>query len=801
MPAIRLPRPVFLLGLAIALLVMMTPLRLVAQTFEDVPVSHWAFDYVEALAASGVSGGCGGGRYCPDANVSRAQMAVFLERGIRGSEFAPPPASGNIFLDVGIDSFGASYIEQLYLDGITGGCGSNNFCPGDEVTRAQMAVFLLRSKYGATYVPPSITSAPFLDVDLSHWAAPWVQQLATEGVTGGCGDSSFCPEQPVSRAQMAVFLVRTFGLATPVKLSYIFDVDGAASEVLDNSGGSITAVSDSGIGITLSVPSGTVFDSSTFDVTPVASISGLPDGFEPLVAARLGPADRPFAMPPTVTFDMPSGFRGDKIAVGFFTNSDGTEFYLTPLIGPDGRFADHTVDRISISKSSFSVGGAGLIDDLTQQDQPRTVSSAEKRAKDKIAKILNEVAARMAAGGSITEEELFQIETALRDWQADIERRLALILSRIEMGEYSEADLLEGIGLAGEYVELHATAALVGLESEFSGDDLLDRIAQVFVDAISASYALCDSSDEQQLAQSKEARAKLVQDLQLLGFSGTVSGTDPNLVLDLGEMTEEYLTCRIDISLEPPFTRLETEDEAAVVTLVGRIYNPVSRESSAPSEPVTFERLGDYSVETTSNVTLGIASGDTLRFLVQGNDVGTVTVSGGPVLQPASASAQIIPRYSGEYTLSYTGSASDCTDPEDEGSGSGSFPITLTSRVVSTIADTTTYKLTASHRGFNFELTLTEREGSSTAPVSGSAYYSESETEPVDIDGQIVMCNYVTMAAGDLNGAASIGESSVVMPLIGSNGVSGWFGNPEICGSGTCNDVEGSIELSKSGPP
>jgi hypothetical protein len=47
-------------------------------TFTDVPTSHWAFRYVEALAASGISGGCGGGNFCPDANVNRAQMAVFL---------------------------------------------------------------------------------------------------------------------------------------------------------------------------------------------------------------------------------------------------------------------------------------------------------------------------------------------------------------------------------------------------------------------------------------------------------------------------------------------------------------------------------------------------------------------------------------------------------------------------------------------------------------------------------------------------------------------------------------------------
>lgn len=788
-------------ALAVAAPIIMTPVCLGAQTFEDVAATHWAYDYIETLAASGITGGCGLGRYCPDDNVSRAQMAVFLERGIRGSDFVPPAATGNVFIDISKDAFAAGFIEQLYLDGITGGCGSNNYCPDSDVTRAQMAVFLLRSKYGATFVPLPLAVPSFLDVDLSHWATNWIEQLAAEGITGGCGGDNFCPDQPVTRAQMAVFLVRTFGLQGPVNLSYEFDSHAATTEVLDESGGSLSARNSSGITITLDVPSGAVFDSTSFDVTPVASVSGLPEGFELLVAARLGPADKSFALPPKVTFDMPAGFRGDRIAVAFFTNSDGTEFYLTPLIGPDGSFADHTVDRISISKSGFSVGGAGLVDELTQQDQPRTVSSAEKRAKDKIARILNEVAARMAVGGTMTDEELFQIETALRDWQADIERRLALILSRIEIGEYSDADLLDGIALGGEYAELRATAQLVNVEAEFAGDDVLDQMARIFVDVISASYAQCDSTDEDQLAQSAQARAKLVADLQMLGFSGTVSGTDPNLILDLGEATDAFLSCRLDIDLEPAFTRLETESEAAVVNLVGRIYNPVTGKSSAPSEAVTFERLGAYNVESTTNVTLGIISGDTLRFLVQGDDVGTVTISGGRILKPVSASAQVSPRFSGAYTLAYEGSASGCTDPDDEGAGSGDFQVSVSSTVLSIIGDTTKYKLTASGRGFWFDLILTEQQGSSTAPASGSAGYTESETELVDIDGQEVMCTYVTMATGDLDGVASISDSSVEIPLIGSNGVSVWLGSPEICGSGTCNVVKGSITLSKSGAP
>jgi len=180
-------------------------------SFEDVPPDYWAVSFIESLAEAGITSGCGNGNYCPEDSVTRAQMAVFLERGMNGSGFSPPAASGNVFLDVAANDFAASFIEQLASDAITSGCGNNNYCPLAQVTRDQMAVFLLRAKYGSSYSPPAATGV-FGDVDLGHWAAHWIEQLAAEGITAGCGGGNYCPENPVTRAQMAVFLVRTFGL-------------------------------------------------------------------------------------------------------------------------------------------------------------------------------------------------------------------------------------------------------------------------------------------------------------------------------------------------------------------------------------------------------------------------------------------------------------------------------------------------------------------------------------------------------------------------------------------------------------
>ena len=182
--------------------------------FNDVPPTYWAVNWIQRLFNAGITSGCGNGNYCPEDPVTRAQMAVFLERGVHGSDYQPPAVgSGTGFYDVPTEYWAAAWIKQLAADGITSGCGGGNYCPDDPVTRSQMAIFLLRAKYGAAYIPPGVGSnTGFNDVSVTHWAAAWIRQLAAEGITTGCGGGNYCPEDSVTRAQMAVFLVRTFNL-------------------------------------------------------------------------------------------------------------------------------------------------------------------------------------------------------------------------------------------------------------------------------------------------------------------------------------------------------------------------------------------------------------------------------------------------------------------------------------------------------------------------------------------------------------------------------------------------------------
>lgn len=179
--------------------------------FLDVGQGHALHPFIEKLFRSGITAGCAAGLYCPDSPVLRSQMATFLLRGKYGSWYGPPPATGTRFTDVPASAFAAAFIEQLTREGITSGCSPTTYCPSASVLRSQMAVFLLRAEHGSGYVPPPATGI-FDDVPVEHPFAPWIEQLYREGVTAGCGPDRFCPNDPVSRGQMAVFLSRTFGL-------------------------------------------------------------------------------------------------------------------------------------------------------------------------------------------------------------------------------------------------------------------------------------------------------------------------------------------------------------------------------------------------------------------------------------------------------------------------------------------------------------------------------------------------------------------------------------------------------------
>ena len=158
---------------------------------------------IEAIYAAGITVGCGGGdrpKFCPEKAVTRAQMVVFLKRALD-----LPNSSTNHFHD----DNGAWYeaAANAAADaGITLGCGGGKFCGENDITRGQMAAFLAR----ALDLPASSTDH-FDDDDDSIFENA-INAIADEGITQGCGGDNFCPDDAVTRGQMAAFLTRALDL-------------------------------------------------------------------------------------------------------------------------------------------------------------------------------------------------------------------------------------------------------------------------------------------------------------------------------------------------------------------------------------------------------------------------------------------------------------------------------------------------------------------------------------------------------------------------------------------------------------
>jgi hypothetical protein len=97
-------------------------------------------------------------------------------------------------------------INDMAAAGITHGCGPTTFCVSDLVTRDQVAVFIIRALFGDSF---SYTpTAYFTDVPAGDPFFPYVQKMKDLGITSGCEPTLYCRSNPVTRGELSVFLVR-----------------------------------------------------------------------------------------------------------------------------------------------------------------------------------------------------------------------------------------------------------------------------------------------------------------------------------------------------------------------------------------------------------------------------------------------------------------------------------------------------------------------------------------------------------------------------------------------------------------
>ena len=161
---------------------------------------------IEELDRLGILAGteCGPGRFCPDEPLQRWMMAVWLVRAVDGSE--PLESGSSRFDDVETSQWWSPYVERLADLGITRGCSIEPvlFCPTDPVTREQMASFLVRAFHLS-----AASSAGFMDTQVSPHEDD-INALAASEITKGCAAQPllYCPTSDTTRAEMATFLTR-----------------------------------------------------------------------------------------------------------------------------------------------------------------------------------------------------------------------------------------------------------------------------------------------------------------------------------------------------------------------------------------------------------------------------------------------------------------------------------------------------------------------------------------------------------------------------------------------------------------
>jgi len=210
-------------------------------TFADVPLDHWAWPFIEAIYREGITTGCDTSplRYCPDAVVTRGEMAAFICRAAGQDQLTPPTAT---FADVPTDHQFFGWIERLADPGswatpLTSGCdvAPLRYCPSSNCLRQQMATFICRA-CGKTWYDPGTASFPDVprgadgiftppivangcDADGTHQFYGWIERLADTASWGAYGaptrgfeDGTFRPNNKCTRSEMAAFLCRAFNI-------------------------------------------------------------------------------------------------------------------------------------------------------------------------------------------------------------------------------------------------------------------------------------------------------------------------------------------------------------------------------------------------------------------------------------------------------------------------------------------------------------------------------------------------------------------------------------------------------------
>jgi M6 family metalloprotease-like protein len=186
-----------------------------AQRFNDVAPGSPFYDYVSLMADYNITAGCSASPplYCPNAEVTREQMAVFIVTALNralGTPLTYNPAP--YFEDMPPTSSFFPFVQRIRELNITAGCSVNPplYCSGANITQGQMAVFMIAAWMQANNLTTfSYPATPyFTDVPATHPFFRFIQKMQELGFWTGCSATQYCESAPVTRGQMAPMILR-----------------------------------------------------------------------------------------------------------------------------------------------------------------------------------------------------------------------------------------------------------------------------------------------------------------------------------------------------------------------------------------------------------------------------------------------------------------------------------------------------------------------------------------------------------------------------------------------------------------
>ncbi len=369
------------------------------------------FDGINLLAQYGITSGTSASPplYSPAQNVTRGQMAVFIIATIfNGSSsftYSPTP----YFTDVPPSSPFFKFVQKMRDLNIAAGTTATTYGPNLPITREQMAVFITLARLGPqttfTWSPtPQFSDVPPLVGGVTNPYFKFVQKLAEMGITAGCTAASgntlaqYCPNDAVTRDQMAVFLmVGGFNLLSPnapiissispnsgVPPSQVITITGVNTHFDSNTTilpiAGITAstpvvTSPTSLTVTLTIPSGT--PAGRISITAETPVAAAPAGLEDATAPNgftIGTGD---PVPTITSFTPASGPIGTQVTITGTTLVSGLGVPVTVLVPLQGGGTTAApVTAATATSATFVVPSTAATGKITVSSSSGTVTSA-----------------------------------------------------------------------------------------------------------------------------------------------------------------------------------------------------------------------------------------------------------------------------------------------------------------------------------------------------------------------------------------------------------------------------------------